>query len=585
MLTLLIVVGALIALVVLALVFLPSFVDNDAIIALAQEQVRTATGGELVVAGDTEFSLFPELKLALGGTTLTLPPQTQGDPSTVGKIETIDIGLSFSSLLSGANEVGDITLNNGELNAVDSAGTSITQVVIHSVTVSGLNIANSPIKLDGGITVPGQNGSPDMDISLEGQIRVPADLAQITIDSLATQVDGALTTPVTAQLSGTVELSPVLAKLDLGAGTAAGDINGTLTYGDELSPQIDLALSSKRLELDNLIPAGMPATPSETATTRAADNSGSGGGNGSAGKNTGTQEASATGSDLPSAALPIGALAGLDVRVDLSADALISAGQEITDAKLLLVVKDEVANIKALQGTLHKGTLDTRARVDMRKAPVKASVEGGLKGFDVDSLLTSVGSGGAVLGQINASWDVDTQGETTDDLVRNLDGDAKVFGSNIEVTSISIGATMCKAVALANRQSTQNALPATTQVDQLSAGIIFAAGKATLDDVAVSTPGVKLSGTGDAALDTLDFKARLVARLFKSLGDLDPACAVKDSYTSIDWPVNCKGSLGGGAEPQCNVDAEAIIKQTIKADTTDKIKEQGGKLLKKLFGN
>ena len=53
MLTLLIVVGALITLVVLALVFLPSFVDNDAIIALAQEQVRTATGGELVVAGDT----------------------------------------------------------------------------------------------------------------------------------------------------------------------------------------------------------------------------------------------------------------------------------------------------------------------------------------------------------------------------------------------------------------------------------------------------------------------------------------------------------------------------------------------------
>lgn len=571
MLTLLIVLGALIVLVLLALVFLPSFVDNDAIIALAQEQVRTATGGELVVAGDTEFSLFPELKLALGDTTLTLPPQTQGDPSTVGKIETIDIGLSFSSLLSGANEVGDITLNNGELNAVDSAGTSTTQVVIHSVTVSGLNIANSPIKLDGGITVPGQNGSPDMDISLEGQIRVPADLAQITIDSLATQVDGALTTPVTAQLSGTVELSPVLAKLDLGAGTAAGDINGTLTYGDELSPQIDLVLSSKRLELDNLIPAGVPTT---TATSADTDSKGNGAGNGSS-----------TAGDVPSAALPIGALAGLDVRVDLSAGALVTAGQEITDAKLLLVVKDEIANIEALRGTLHKGTLDTRARVDMRKAPVKASVEGGLTGFDVDSLLTSVGSGGTVLGEINANWDIDTQGETSDDLVLNLDGDAKVFGNNIEVTSISMGATMCKAVALANRQSTQNALPATTQVDQLSAGVIFADGKATLDDVAVSTPGVNLSGTGDAALDTLDFKTRLVARLFKSLGDLDPACTVKDSYTSIDWPVNCEGSLGGGAEPQCSVDAEAIIKQTIKADTTDKIKEQGGKLLKKLFGN
>ena len=76
MLVVLYVVGALIALVVVGLVLLPMFIDEQAVINLAQQQFKEATAGELVVEGNVDLGLFPELKLNLGNTTIDLPPQT-----------------------------------------------------------------------------------------------------------------------------------------------------------------------------------------------------------------------------------------------------------------------------------------------------------------------------------------------------------------------------------------------------------------------------------------------------------------------------------------------------------------------------
>ena len=56
MLIILWILGALLALVVLAAVLLPIFIDEQALTELAAEQVRTNTGGELVINGETDIS-------------------------------------------------------------------------------------------------------------------------------------------------------------------------------------------------------------------------------------------------------------------------------------------------------------------------------------------------------------------------------------------------------------------------------------------------------------------------------------------------------------------------------------------------
>ena len=66
MLVLLWIAGGLLALVVLAMVLLPMFIDEQALLEMAQEQVKTNTGGELIVEGETELSFFPRFGLRLG---------------------------------------------------------------------------------------------------------------------------------------------------------------------------------------------------------------------------------------------------------------------------------------------------------------------------------------------------------------------------------------------------------------------------------------------------------------------------------------------------------------------------------------
>ena len=61
MLVILWIVGALVAIIVLAMLLVPMFIDEQALLELAKEQVQTQTGGELVVEGDTELSFFLSL--------------------------------------------------------------------------------------------------------------------------------------------------------------------------------------------------------------------------------------------------------------------------------------------------------------------------------------------------------------------------------------------------------------------------------------------------------------------------------------------------------------------------------------------
>ena len=76
MLVLLWIAGGLLALIVLAIVLLPMFIDEQALLDIAQEQVKANTGGELIVEGETELSFFPRFGLRLEGTSLNLPAQT-----------------------------------------------------------------------------------------------------------------------------------------------------------------------------------------------------------------------------------------------------------------------------------------------------------------------------------------------------------------------------------------------------------------------------------------------------------------------------------------------------------------------------
>ncbi|MEK9542994.1 MAG: AsmA family protein, partial [Luminiphilus sp.] len=247
--------GGLIALLVLALVFIPALIDEQAIIDLAQQQVRQATGGELSVDGDLELSLFPTLELNLGSTTIDLPPQNAEGSRLIASAGEVDVGLSFVALLSGADEVGDIRLNDANIKLLDSSGNLQTQVTLNTLMAQGLNIADQPMVLQGDITVTGGSNSEPMVINFDGAVRVPKTLDRVTLLGLDTRVTGALTEPLSTELTGIANLSPLNADLDLVVNSPGGRIDGDLVYSASGSPEIDLDFRSDALNLDRIQPA------------------------------------------------------------------------------------------------------------------------------------------------------------------------------------------------------------------------------------------------------------------------------------------------------------------------------------------
>ncbi len=140
-------IGVVIAIVVLGLLILPNFIDEQQIIALAQEQVRKSTGGELRVDGDTRLTLLPSLSIALNSTTIDLPGQPETSGRTLASVGSLAIGLSPVALLMGKTEVGEVVLTNTDLQRFNVDGTLATQLTLAELVVDDLNIANNPTRL------------------------------------------------------------------------------------------------------------------------------------------------------------------------------------------------------------------------------------------------------------------------------------------------------------------------------------------------------------------------------------------------------------------------------------------------------
>ncbi|MEY2909292.1 MAG: hypothetical protein RLZZ602_1815, partial [Pseudomonadota bacterium] len=188
MVFLLVVLGIVIAAVILGLMFLPALIDESAIIDLAQEQVRKATGGELRVEGGVEISLFPTFVLKLGDTSVDMPPQGDGGSRILAEIQSVDVGLSILGVLMGTDEFGDVILNDTDVTLFDELGKPATQIRVSTLKAQRLNLSNNPMGLEGAIEIVNAAGGEPIAITFDGDVRVPDTLDVITLDALNTKV-------------------------------------------------------------------------------------------------------------------------------------------------------------------------------------------------------------------------------------------------------------------------------------------------------------------------------------------------------------------------------------------------------------
>ena len=639
MLVILWIVGALIAIAVLAMFLVPMFIDEQALLDMAQEQVRTQAGGELIVEGDAELSFFPRFGLRLEETTLNLPAQTEYDQRISATIAELDVGLSLLPLLGGNVDIGTIviagvTADITEPQALPPApeprpimsdrewekrGEIIRQTkeqerqrqLGEGGGVSGIAIIAEAIQIED-ITVIQRN----RDGELSNEIRITAlTLTDVNTRNEPMQLEGALTVlgdgstaPLDIALDGAIRIASDFSKIEIadlktevvGALTqpvesalngafvmtpAKADftLSASLPGGDVTGQLVWSALESPEIKLD-ISTARLDADqiqPAPQPVTAATDSAP-------------TTEAppAPAGDEAGGSApvpLPVGPLRDLDLEMRVAADELIAGGQTINDAQVFMRVRDGVANIDYVRGVLHQGQLDTRVMLNARRPVVEAEVEGGLKGVNMDLLLASMGNTDAASGRIEMGWELETEGVTADDLMAALDGDVTANGQDLMLQKVSVQGLVCNAVAIVNKIPPISGLPTNTPITDLSLAVDFDDGLGDIEKLRFSTPGVELKGSGDIDLNSMDFGFRMEGQVNNEIMEVSPLCVIDQRYAGVDWPVDCAGNLASESGAACKVDvatiAEQILKNEAQQQMQDTIEEKAGSFIKKLFGD
>ncbi len=635
MLVILWILGGLVALVVLAMLVVPMFIDEQALIEMAQEQVRTSTGGELMIEGETELSLFPRFGLRLENTSLDLPARSDYDQQINASIKELDVGLSLLPLLSGNVDVGTIVISGvtaditepqalppapepqpimsdrewekrgkqirenkaqeRQRQLAEDAAVVAVAIVAEAVRIEDITLIlrtrdgslSNQIKIDA-LTLSGVNTSNEL-MALEGVMTVLGDGSTqplgITLDGgirVASDFSKIQLDNLSAEVTGALT-QPVTSTLNgeflMKPAKADFKLDATLPGGDVTGQLVWSALESPEIKV-NVSTARLDVDQIQPAAAPA--------GNASAPTKSAAPSPSQAGQSPPPVPLPVGPLRDLDLELRVTANQLIAAGQSITDAQVLMRVLDGIANIEYIRGVLHEGQLDTRIALNARRPIVEAEVEGGLKGVNMDLLLGSLGNQDAASGRIEMGWDLTTQGETSEDLVAALDGDVSAGGQDLVIKKVSIQALVCSAVAAVNKIPPITGLPNNTPITDLSLAIDFDDGAGDIEKLRFATPGVEMKGSGDVDLKTLDFGFRLEGQVNNDIMQVSSLCVIDQRYSGVDWPLDCSGNLASESGANCKLDVASIAQQIIeneaKQQIQDAVEEKAGSFIKKIFG-
>lgn len=602
------VVAVIAILVIAAVVLVPLLVDKEQVLALASSTLEEQTGAKLVVNGDADLSIFPTLGLSVSDAAVTLPEKAQPD----FKIDALDIGIQFMPLLGGSVEidtfaldgldarvelsepeapvdttrmsdaeldayyakrredmrsagrqagaeaalavplalnVANLSVTNARVELVNPDGTPPTQLIVHALQASGLNIDGRAIPLSLSMEVPGD--SPIL-VDVETQLTVDQETQQANIDGLDIAVNGATPETVSLKGAGTIHLQRQVADLDITLSTGPTQGTGKLRYASFESPQVASTLHFNLLDPAILV----LAAPEAAAEATSAD-------------------AAATG-DEP---LPLDALRNIDVQADLTVDQARVGAHTINNLNTTLRAVDGEIDLQPLTGELHGGQIKAGLVFNAKHSTPTLRTTGGLNALDLATALAATGSTAKLSGTANFGWQLRSAGKTVNALTAAMQGPIQLDTKDVVLDGTNVEKLLCQAVALSNQESLTSEFPARTKVSALNAKIQLADGKARLLPLTAALPHVGLAGSGEFALLEQDFNLTFKANLSKSMEELDSACRISNKLTGIEWPVKCKGNLADPPAKWCGVDSSQIIKDLTK----QKVQKKANKFLRNLL--
>ena len=329
-------------------------------------------------------------------------------------------------------------------------------------------------------------------------------------------------------------------------------MDGSIQVSDIKRKALVFNLKGNELNLDNYLP-GAAAEPAATATE-----------DGTASKPESTKPDStpsaagaATGSE-DIALIPVDLIRTLNLDGQLRLSQLTAKKLIFSNPELVLNAHNGILQLKKLQAGFYAGTINTSAKVDVRRQP-KLNLDARVNSVDLSALAKVMPQLEQVEGKANFDMDLVTNGMTQRQLTKALNGNVGFNVADGVFKGTNFNRLVCEAVAkVRKKELTREDWPQESKFTSLGGTVQIQNGVARNRDLEAELATLHLNGDGDVDLvqQQLDYRLGLVIS-GNEAPDLDPACRINEKYADISWPVRCKGSL---QQAECGIDYDRIAK-------------------------
>ncbi len=612
--------GALLLLLLLALVILTQVVDTDRVKRVLIEQTREKTGRTLVINGDLSWRFFPSIGFTLTDTALLNPPGfAAGNTLSVGEVS-LDVALK--PLLDNRLEIGEAVLGNARLHlitradgvtniddlrtlsaatgpdksadAADESANADGSRQPMSISLAGVQVVDAEVvvqndvsntltrlnrvnfKLDEfapGKAVPlslsGNLFSDEIQANIDaaGQLWLAPEFDRLRLDALKLDVDAtgrAIPDNKQLRLQGNLayDLDRKLAEFsDMTLKLGSLDVTGALSVRHDAIPDLRFNLNTALLDLDALQAEWSPVSVDDEAADGA-----------STGKSTLPASTVAGEPDLS-------VLKRLRVEGQLAADKVLVQGMELEQLTIKVKVDQGKVKLDQIQARLYEGNIDASGELDVNAHPARFRVQKTLTGVNARELLTAAAGIDYLEGRADLALDLSGTGLTADAIKRSVKGNTELNVADGALHGVNIAALIRRAHARVKGLP----LPEEDAVEQtdfsaLTADFAIAKGKVSTDNLHMASPLLRIDGEGETSLLDESLDVLLNTAIVGSLQGQDGE--ELSELRNIILPVRIGGSY---QQPKYSLDLQQVFDLYLR-DKADKEAERVKRKLNEKLG-
>ena len=425
-------------------------------------------------------------------------------------------------------------------------------------SASALNIGALAIDLD---AEQGEN-------AIKGQVSTPVtgdlDKQRFRLTKIAGQYDvrspalpmKSTTIPLSGRVDADVKRETV--KVDLKTRFDESNIEGEFSMREFAEPFIQFDAAIDKLNVDRYRPA--EETKKEQDKPVAKDG-----------------EQGESGIDLS----PLKAL-NLDGKLRIGS--LIASNVKLSDVRITVKAKDGKVEVNPLLAKLYGGSVRSVLTADANTNAF--SVKQSLSGVTIGPLLQDALDQDLLEGRGTVDLDLTAQGDTVGALTKSLTGDAGVLLRDGAIKGINLAQSLRSAgdmLSLKRNQQAEASPTEKTDFSELKASFRIDKGQARNEDLALSSPFVRLNGAGD--LNLVEGSVDYVAKTSLVATSTGQGGSALDDMAGITVPVRVSGPLTAlKYELQFSDAFEQQAKQRLKAEETKLKKKLESQLTDRLLG-